>query len=304
MRTTLTPRPAVAAAAAVMALTGLLLLPAAGLALEADDAARASQATPDCEPLVTFTTAGTSGDARAVAITAQALERGVEGWSMVAWEVAEGTGVSSLTIVTTDGRSETRTEGIERGSADDVRELRFCGPAGSSGSDEAPATADGDAAGTGDEGSGDAEAGAGGAEAETADPAPNGAGSARPAQGAGDDETTRGDGAASGSLSPAPDESADEPEDGDASALAAADESQRSGRTDGEGGGAAAADGATGGDDAPAADGEIETEVLGVQLARTGGEVGPLLLWGMAGLAAGGVVLLTARRRDREGRQS
>jgi hypothetical protein len=304
MRTSPTPLHATTVAvAAVVALLSLFVLPAVGLALEeggADDAGRAGTA-PGCEPLVTFTTTGTSGEARAVAITAQALEQGVEGWSMVAWEVAEGTQVSSLTIVTTDGRTETRTHGIERGSADDVLELRFCGRAAGAETDDGPA-------GTDDEGTATEAHGTDGTEVSPEDPPPaTEESSSEPATDPGEEAgDPPGDDVADTGTSQPGEGTAASSEDPDQEGVddsrsspnePAIQEEASDDPADGTEG--AATGGAT-----TTADAGADTEVLGVQLARTGGDVVGLLLWGMLGAVGGAVVLLAARRHGDEGRRS
>lgn len=115
-------------AAVAVTLTAVSLV-----AMEAASAAAPEACTPH---LVTHSPDGSSGDERAVSITAQSLERGVEGWVNVGWEAAPGTLVTAVTITTTDGSTSTLTEEPSVGSASDVLELRFCGTA--EGSDAAP----------------------------------------------------------------------------------------------------------------------------------------------------------------------
>lgn len=88
----------------------------------------ASATQEPCEPhLVTHSPDGSVGAERAVSITAQSLEQGVEGWGTVAWESAPGSTVTAVTITMRDGTITTITEEPSVGSAFDVLELRFCG---------------------------------------------------------------------------------------------------------------------------------------------------------------------------------
>jgi hypothetical protein len=301
MRTSCTPRRTAAAAAVTL---GLLLLPMAAAASEPPDPGHATagadeDATPgtaadgtsglaaasadDCEPLVSFTVEGTTGDARAVALTAQALERGVEGWAMVAWEAAEGVEISSLTIVATDGGVETRTEGVERGSAENVRELRFCGAGSPPAEHQAPD--DGEAPPApdpGDPAAGDgAENPPSGAPATAVEPDADGVVEAGPGT-AGSPDGDGPDAAASGDHG----EPEDEAEPSDDPATAEETSADRDEDRDEVGPVAAAAS---------------DPEVMGVQLARTGGDLRPLVAGGALGATAGAIVLLTARRRDARG---
>jgi hypothetical protein len=255
----------------------------------------------DCDPLVSFTVEGTTGDGRAVAITAQALEQGVEGWAMVAWEAAEGTELASLTIVSIDGSVETRTEDVHRGSAEDVRELRFCGAGSRTADHEGPADHDG--------GPVDADAPDDGHDPTTDDgdgrPADDGGGAQRPDDG--DASTTdESDGG------PAPTGDDEATTDEATADEATADEATTDEATADE----ATTDEATTGADAEGtpedrdrgdpltASAAGDTEVMGVQLARTGNDLRPLIAGGALGAMTGAIVLLTARRRDPRGGRS
>ena len=66
------------------------------------------------------------GDQRAVAITSQMIELGVERWAVVAWQTSPGTELTAVSIITSTG-VETRTGNLTTGSADNVVELVFCG---------------------------------------------------------------------------------------------------------------------------------------------------------------------------------
>jgi hypothetical protein len=68
---------------------------------------------------------GTEGDAGAVAITAQAIDRDLPGWSNVAWEPAEGTTLREVIVTGTDGTQTRLTDGTD--NATDVATLTFCG---------------------------------------------------------------------------------------------------------------------------------------------------------------------------------
>ncbi len=80
-----------------------------------------------CEPLVTHTPQGSTGDPAAVVITSQSLEEGQPGWARVVWQAAEPTRLTEVHVVR-DGETEHLTEGpLETGMREDVLELRFCG---------------------------------------------------------------------------------------------------------------------------------------------------------------------------------
>lgn len=119
-RRTATPRLAGWVAAATVTAAGVIAMGVTPAA-----------ATPEpCEPhLVTHSPDGSVGVERAVSITAQSLEQGVEGWGTVAWESAPGSTVTAVTITVRDGTITTITEEPSVGSAFDVLELRFCGTA-------------------------------------------------------------------------------------------------------------------------------------------------------------------------------
>jgi hypothetical protein len=319
------------AATAVIALTllALLVLPAMALASEAGTSEGRAERTPPphqhlpadgaaCEPLVTFTATRTTGDARAVAITAQAIEQGVEGWSMVAWEVADGTQVTSLTIVDADGRTETRIEGIERGHAEDVLELRFCGSA-SPGETHDPGEVADDETETGTASSAHpraepADASADEAPNPDADEASNpDAGEVEAQVGERKEDPTTVAAETSEATDATPPETA-QPERTGTQAAVATQRGNAPGATATDGAAAEdATDGASAaattdaddqgapGDAVPDVEPAGDTEVLGVQLARTGGEVAPLTAWGAIGTLAGATVLLTGRRRCHQG---
>ena len=124
-----------------VATVSLLLLPAAAAA--ATDATTPDAAENDApeqdatgsgvgtgcdEPLITFTRDATTGDDRAVAITAQSIEQGAPGWEMVGWQSAAGTQLTA--VLATD-----RAGGIlhlgtaATGIAEQVTSLTFCGTA-------------------------------------------------------------------------------------------------------------------------------------------------------------------------------
>lgn len=105
------------AGALLAALAASVLLPTA---------AAAASPEPCADHLVTHRPDGTTGDASAVSITAQALERGGAGWAMVAWEVAPTTELRVIQVVDGGATSELAPDAtIAEG---DVEELRFCGP--------------------------------------------------------------------------------------------------------------------------------------------------------------------------------
>ena len=120
------PLPTLRLVTGALAAASLLLVPVAAAA--ADGAARADTAACD-DALVTFTRDGTTGDDRAVALTAQSIERGAAGWDMVGWESAPGTQLTA--VVATDRSGEVRHLGVGRnGVAEQVTSLTFCGTVG------------------------------------------------------------------------------------------------------------------------------------------------------------------------------
>ena len=88
---------------------------------------------PGCtDELVTFGRDGTVGDDRAVAITAQALQRGVDGWQRLTWQAGSGT---TLTLVVATGEDGEVRElpPTTTGTVENVRTLTFCGSRDTSG---------------------------------------------------------------------------------------------------------------------------------------------------------------------------
>jgi hypothetical protein len=84
-------------------------------------------AVAECDDLLSvITPTRTQGDALAVAITAQALDADVPGWSNVGWEAAEGTRLRAVLVT---GRDGTVTQVRDTTSATDVASLSFCGTA-------------------------------------------------------------------------------------------------------------------------------------------------------------------------------
>jgi hypothetical protein len=82
---------------------------------------------PGCaDLLVTFHRDATVGDDRAVAITAQALERTVDGWQLLAWQADPGT---TLTLVLATGANGELRElpPTTSGVVENVRSVTFCG---------------------------------------------------------------------------------------------------------------------------------------------------------------------------------
>lgn len=75
------------------------------------------------------------GDQRAVSITSQMIELGVEHWVAVAWQAAADTELTAVSIVSPTG-VRTRTGNVTTGTAENVIELVFCGGR-SSGADPA-----------------------------------------------------------------------------------------------------------------------------------------------------------------------
>jgi hypothetical protein len=86
---------------------------------------QAAPAVAECDDLLSvITPTRTQGDALAVAITAQALDADVPGWSNVGWEAAEVTRLRAVLVTGTDG---TVTQVGDTTSATDVASLSFCG---------------------------------------------------------------------------------------------------------------------------------------------------------------------------------
>jgi len=79
----------------------------------------------ECDDLLAVATPeAVEGDEEAVAITAQALDLDVPGWSNVGWEPAAGTTLRAVFVTGTDG---TVTEARDATSATEVASLTFCG---------------------------------------------------------------------------------------------------------------------------------------------------------------------------------
>jgi hypothetical protein len=99
-------------------------------ALLAPVAATADDAGPlGCkEPLtvVSWDGASDAGDQRAVAITSQQFDSGVDGWSSVSWEAAEDTTLTAVTALQIDGTASP-LEPTPGGTATGVASLSFCG---------------------------------------------------------------------------------------------------------------------------------------------------------------------------------
>jgi len=111
-------------------LTGLLLTALLGLVAAPALAAAADPPATCDHPLTVLAPSGSTGDLTAVAVTAQVLEQGVEGWAEVTWEAFDGTELTSLTIVRSDG-IEVLSDPPASGSASEVVELIACGTTGS-----------------------------------------------------------------------------------------------------------------------------------------------------------------------------
>jgi hypothetical protein len=78
------------------------------------------------EVLLTATPTQVTGDASAVAITSQAIDRDVEGWLHVSWEALAGTVLTDVSVRTPTG-IWSPVGAIATGSASDVLEITFCG---------------------------------------------------------------------------------------------------------------------------------------------------------------------------------
>ena len=92
---------------------------------EPDTKPEAPAIVAECDDLLAVATPKAfEGDDEAVAITAQAFDRDVPGWSNVGWEPAAGTTLRTVFVTGTDG---TVTEAGNATSATDVASLTFCG---------------------------------------------------------------------------------------------------------------------------------------------------------------------------------
>lgn len=113
-------------------LLGLVVAPALAAVTDTPAADTPEADAPaTCEPpLAVLAPSGSTGDLTAVAVTAQVLEQGVDGWAEVTWEAFPGTELTSLTIVRSDG-AEVLTDPPAAGSASEVLELIACGTTGS-----------------------------------------------------------------------------------------------------------------------------------------------------------------------------
>jgi len=97
----------------------VLLLP--GTALASPDTSASCD-----DPLVTYTRDGADGDQAAVALTAQSIERGVDGWDHVTWSAASGTALTGVYATDLNG-TVTALAASATGTANEVVALTFCG---------------------------------------------------------------------------------------------------------------------------------------------------------------------------------
>ena len=245
-----------------------------------DAAATAEACTPE---LVTHTPDGSSGTEEAVAITSQAVDRGVDGWIGVSWQIADGAALTGLTVTAVDGTVSTYTADIESGFREDVASLRFCGSYDGEVSvqPEPPVehdegTHDDTTSGGDDEATDDSPTGGGTDDSTGGSGGDDGSGSAG---GSGDDGGSGSSGTDDGDdpevvTVPTPDEELDL---GDEATVESAETDEFDAGED------AAGDDVTEEDTT-----EEDTEVLGVQLTRDDPEPGGIPAW----LIAAGVVLL------------
>ena len=263
------------ATVATLALLLAVLAPAAALAQDAP-----------CEPvLVTHTPEASTGNTAAVAITAQAIDREVDGWVNVAWQAAEGTELTAITATDLDGTTRTLAEASAAGSAVDVLALRFCGTT----SVEAPADDDADAGDADGDADGDEDAAPdddtdgddtteddeGGQDADTSQN-----GDADSSGGSGSTGTTSGGSSSGGSSSSDAASAASDDTDDDATSTQEEHDSPEEAVKEEDAAPADDADDADDTDDtdtatdrddgdaATTADTDADAEVLGVQLAR------------------------------------
>lgn len=143
-RTSRTPPARVSSTAALAVLlvsTSTALLAPAGAAHAQEAADGGAATTAACQDrLVTFHRGGTDGDAGAVAITAQRLQRDMDGWQLLAWQVEPGTTLTSVIATAADGSPRELAPAVD-GAVEDVLSLTFCGsvaPAGGRHQEAAP----------------------------------------------------------------------------------------------------------------------------------------------------------------------
>ncbi|MCC5950230.1 MAG: hypothetical protein JJT89_17400, partial [Nitriliruptoraceae bacterium] len=133
-------------------------------------------AAPCVDHLVTLQPSGASGPApTAAAITAQALEYGVPGWSMAGWQAGERTTVTGVHAVAADGTTTSLGTAAE-GAAFDLIALHVCGTvaAPTPTTPDAATTADTDDGDTGEAAAATAPAPASPATSSAADDAQDG----------------------------------------------------------------------------------------------------------------------------------
>ena len=93
----------------------------------AEGAAGAATPAGLCEAeLTTFTREGVSGQAHAVALTAQAIDRDTDGWLLLSWQAADGTQLTDVLATATDGTTR-HLDPTPTGTVDHVTALTFCG---------------------------------------------------------------------------------------------------------------------------------------------------------------------------------
>ncbi len=123
------------------ALAALVLPPTVALAMDgvpappgpsehaedAEEAAGAATQGGRCEAeLTTFTREGVSGEAQAVALTAQAMDRDTDGWLLLAWQAADSTHLTAVLATAPDGTTR-HLDPTPTGTVEHVTTLTFCG---------------------------------------------------------------------------------------------------------------------------------------------------------------------------------
>jgi hypothetical protein len=126
---------AAAVAALLVGATAVVAVPAAPAAAATPTQQQTAEPGPSLEPspmpgcadtLVTFSRDGVVGDDRAVAITAQSLERDVDGWQLLAWQADAGTILTRVLATRADGELR-ELPPTTSGVVEHVLSLTFCG---------------------------------------------------------------------------------------------------------------------------------------------------------------------------------
>jgi LPXTG-motif cell wall-anchored protein len=223
---------------------------------------------------VSFTPGGHRGVGQAIAITSQSFDGDANAWKHLGWEAAAGATISGIAVVHPAGARTVSSSNNRSGVAEQVLEIIFCGEFDPEDEKLGDTIDDGkDVGGEGDEGDdetkteGELPATNEGVETvavpdDTTTPITD----ENPAPEATDEDATEIETVVRGAVLQRPDRITPAPRT-DQVTVAATDDG---------------------------------TEVLGVALARTGTDLGGLAAAGALGLMAGGLVLLSTRRREAE----